>query len=400
MAKKEFTDVFLRKVKDTHVEFSDLYVTGLRLRIQKRKKMFSYLYKIHGKKRRLTIGEYPQTTLKQARDAVIKAKADLINGIDPQAKKDSIKKAIAHEQGLTVEQGLRKFIDRHAKRNLKSWKYYSSRFERLDKKFKNILIADLKTATIRNYLDKISENSGENASNRLYQCLKSAFGWLYRNEYTNNHPMERMSKPNPHADKPRERVLSDMELKAVLNAANEQGYPFGDFTWVLILTGQRRGEVSTMERLEVDFQQKIWTIPASKAKNKKEHKVPLSDQVIDILQSLPTDGRHFFSTLDDRPINGFSKSINQIRELSGVGDWGYHDLRRTLATNLSKQKTPDVVISAILNHSTKALQGITSIYNKHDLLEERTEALIKYAHWVDRLMDDENDNVVSIETGR
>ena len=93
-----------------------------------------------GKKRRLTIGQYPYITLKQARNTALKAKVDLLNGIDPQAKKDGIKEILEQGQGLTIEEGLATFIERYARPNIKSWKQYQGYFDKLDKKIKKMCI--------------------------------------------------------------------------------------------------------------------------------------------------------------------------------------------------------------------------------------------------------------------
>ena len=68
-------------------------------------------------------------------------------------------------------------------------------------------------------------------------------------------------------------------------------------------------------------------------KNKELHTVPLSEQVIDSLQSLPKIGDTFmFTTMGDQPFSGFGRSRDRIAEAAGVTDWRWHDLRRTLVT--------------------------------------------------------------------
>ena len=200
--------------------------------------------------------------------------------------------------------------------------------------------------------------------------------------------MERMQKPNPQGEKSKFRVLTDTELTIVLENTKSMGYPFGNFIKVLALTGQRLKETSLMEWSELDFITNLWTIPASKTKNSKQHIVPLSKQVIELIESAPERTGFVFSTTDgQKAISNFSKAQKLIRDTANVHGWSFHDLRRTLATNLSKHQTSDVVISAILNHSTRALQGITSIYNRHNLIPERTKALNDYADWIDKLKD-------------
>ena len=141
MPKFKFTDSFLRKKHNQNTEYSDEYISGLRIRIRNNhKKVFSYQYSLNGKKRRLTIGQYPYITLKQARNTALKAKVDLLNGIDPHAKKDGIKEILEQGQGLTIEEGLATFIERYVRPNIKSWKQYQGYFDKLDKKIKKMCI--------------------------------------------------------------------------------------------------------------------------------------------------------------------------------------------------------------------------------------------------------------------
>ena len=284
---------------------------------------------------------------------------------------------------------------KHAIKKLITWQHYQRAFDKLDSKTKQIPIKDLTVATIRDYFDNITDVSGEQSANKAYTYLKSAFSWLCSHQYIETHPMVHIRTPNPEADKKAQdniRIPTDNELKQILHGADALGYPYGDFIKVLVLTGQRRGEVATMQRKELDFKNRVWTIPSHKTKNKKTHQVPLSPQVIKILKSIPNDGVYMFSvTNGEQPITGFTGAKERIRRQSGVYGWTYHTLRHAVATNLSKHlKINDVIISAILNHSTVQLRGMTSRYNHHDLLPERAKALNQYANWLDNLMDGVN----------
>ena len=150
---------------------------------------------------------------------------------------------------------------------------------------------------IRQHLDKVAQNSGLRSSNIVYSYLRSAFSWLWKNDYIDKHPMERMQKPNPQGEKSKFRVLTDTELTIVLENTKSMGYPFGNFSKVLALTGQRLTETSLMEWSELDFITNLWTIPASKTKNSK-HIVTLSKQVIELIESAPERTGFVFSTTD------------------------------------------------------------------------------------------------------
>ena len=90
----------------------------------------------------------------------------------------------------------------------------------------------------------------------------------------------------------------------------------------------------------------------------------------------------FASRRAGRPISGFSKAKRRVDQLSGVTGWRLHDLRRTFATGLGRQGVPDIVVAAALNHSQRHITGVSSIYNRHEYLEEKRDALSRWADHV------------------
>jgi len=113
-----------------------------------------------------------------------------------------------------------------------------------------------------------------------------------------------------------------------------------------------------------------------------DHIIPLSTQAKSIVDHLlEQDGEYLIKTglIGDKAINGFSKIKRQIDRLSGVEDWRIHDIRRTASTNLTKLGIDRFIVQKILNHSEK---GATKIYDRYSYMDEKREALQK---WADRL---------------
>jgi integrase len=109
----------------------------------------------------------------------------------------------------------------------------------------------------------------------------------------------------------RTRILKDDELRLMWNAADVMGYPYGPLFRLLALTGQRKSEVAEARWSEFDLKVKLWTIPAQRMKADAAHAVPLSDDAIALLKSLPRfhHGDHLFSTtFGKKAVNGFSKA--------------------------------------------------------------------------------------------
>lgn len=189
----------------------------------------------------------------------------------------------------------------------------------------------------------------------------------------------------------RDRVLSDDELIACWHAGESEGYPFAQFLWLLILTGQRRGEVSGMRWSELDIEKRLWTLPAKRAKNATSHIVPLAPLAISILKSVPRfQGSDLvFTTNGVTPISGFGRFKKRLDEAVGLDaeDWRFHDLRRTKATNMAMMRVQPHIIEAVLNHKTGIVSGVAATYNRHAYLDEKSEALEIWANRVADLCD-------------
>ena len=106
----------------------------------------------------------------------------------------------------------------------------------------------------------------------------------------------------PTKEQPRDRVLSDDEIRWLWEAAGVVGWPFGTLARLLLLTAQRRDEVATLEWPELDLKKRNWTMPREKTKNNRGHEVQLSDTAIEVLNSIPRIGKGLvFTTNGDRP---------------------------------------------------------------------------------------------------
>jgi integrase len=171
----------------------------------------------------------------------------------------------------------------------------------------------------------------------------------------------------------------------VIQAARQTPFPFGPIVLLLILTGQRREEVSGMRWSELDFDARTWTIPRERAKNGKTHTVHLTSQAIDIIKACPETGSHVVSLSPDKPFSGWSKSKHRLDEHCGVSSWTLHDLRRTMVTTMSKNGVPPYVADRILNHVTGAIGGVAAVYQQNQFLDERREALELWSKHVEAL---------------
>lgn len=369
-----FTDAKIRSLKPVagkQYEVWDEKISSFGCRVSpKGSRAFVLLYRFKGKSRRYTIGHYPSLTLSEARKKALQASSDVAKGVDPAATKKEAKSSISPFAEIVKD-----YIEKYAKPRNKSWKEterilnkdFASRWSKRD-------IRDISKNDLLSILDRISAEY-PSAANHAYRAINKFFNWAVERSIIEVSPSQGLSLPCK-VEK-RLRVLSDTELKSVWNAAIDMSYPYGKIIQLLILTGQRRGEISSMRWSDIDFVNQSWIIPAELNKSGREHQLPLAPKAFDIITSIPkTDANWLFPARgSDKSVSGFSKWKNKLNKLSDVTDWVVHDLRRTTATGLASKGVEPHIIEKILNHSTGTLGGIAGTYNKYKYQDEMLDAL-------------------------
>jgi len=241
------------------------------------------------------------------------------------------------------------------------------------------------------------------AARRVYGTATRLFNWALNRGDINVAPFAAMKPPVKKVV--RDRALKEEELPALWAVWAEQAYPLGTLQQLLLLLGQRRAEVAEMLWPEIDFNKRLWTIPAERTKSDREHIVPLPDAAVEILENLPrfTDGDYVFTTTNGRrPFSGFSKAKARTDKMlvdrgTTIKDWRLHDLRRTCRTGLAKLGVAEIVSERVLNHQST---GLVRTYNVHEYLDEKREALERWAARVRDLIEPPPENVVQLQSGR
>ena len=359
------------------------------------KKSWALRYRWRGRPSKLTFGKsYPEMGLAAARAEAEAALDSLERGINPAAAK-------AEEEPRepdNVRAVAREWIVRNVKPRARTWAEVERVLHRdvlpaWDKK----LITEIGRADVLRVLDTIVDRGAPISANRTFEVLRSWFNWCVQRGILPVSPVAGIRHPS--AEKSRDRVLEHGELSEVWAATESLGYPFGPFVQFLILTAQRRREVSEMRWEEVNFDKALWTLSAERTKPGRVHDVPLSVPALDLLANLPRfEGPFIFtSTSGAKPINSFSKCKARLdarilkRRPDGLTDWRLHDLRRTAATWMAGAGVQPQVLAAILNHTPGSTQGVTSIYNRFRYEKERREALERWAQHVLSLAVAESD---------
>ena len=397
------------KPSDTRREVPDGLIRGLFFVVQPSgAKSWAVRYRFNGLPRKLTLGAFPAIDLKAARELAQRALVAVAAGEDPASAKQAAKaaaRAPADRDG--VEKVVSTFVERYAKANTRegTWK----ETERLLNKevigaWKGRHFSAIRRADVHELLDGIVDRGALIVANKTLAALRRMCGWAVERGIITTSPCEGVKAPSQ--ERSRDRVLSDDELRRVWTACDAVGWPFGPLVHLLILTGQRRDEVAEMQWSEVDLDGKTWTLPRSRVKNDQAHAVPLSDQALRVLATLPrisTEDGPIFTTTGESSVSGFSRAKRRIdKEIADVklAPWVIHDLRRTLASGMARLGINLPVIEKVLNHTSGSFAGVVGVYQRHSFADEKRHALQAWGAHVERLMSGAPGNVVELAKAR
>lgn len=406
-------------------EISDGALPGLYLVVQPSGAMsWAVRYRFGNRPRKMTIGPYPVFTLAQAREAAGAALRAVSEGRDPGAEKLA-KVAERSDVANLATAILDEFLQRYVRvKNRESTARDTSRFidNEIRPKWKHRQIQTITKRDIVELLDGIVDRGAPVSANRVHAILRRFFNWAVERDIVQTSPVATVPAPTPEIS--RDRVLASDEIRLVWMAAERIGWPFGAMVKLLLLTGQRRDEVSRAVRAEFDLvaENPLWTIPKERAKNGKAHVLPLSRQVVEILEGLPVvegKAKLIFTTTGKTPISGFSRAKQNLDdemlaiardeavqrgddpEMVEVTPWRFHDLRRTAASGMASLGFPVHVVEAVLNHKSGQIKGVAAVYNRYDYADEKRQAVTAWASAVQDLVGVESKgNVVTLRKAK
>ncbi len=330
--------------------------------------------------RRYTIGSHGSPwTPTTARDEAQRLSVLIAQGIDPvEVEKQRRREAIDLAFNNYADQFERACVGR-------GWKLLVARSFRLYAKpaLGNKPLPKIARSDVVAVFDRMPEHQIANRRN-VFAVLRRMFRWAVSRGDIDRSPMEGME--TPPAVKARDRWLSDRELARVWLHAPATHPCFGPIVRLLIVTGQRREEVSSLTWDELDRTERIWTLPGDRAKNGEPNRVPLNDLAISVLDAVaeksvwPQRGK-VFSTSTGGGFTGYHKGKLKLDRLIAEDNgevmrpWRLHDLRRTLATGFQRLGVRFEVTEAVLNHVGGSRAGVAGIYQRHDWKNEKREAL-------------------------
>ena len=390
-------------------------VSGLALRLGPQAAVWSLILRVtgeggvtqrghqkKGKRRRISLGEYPTVSIEAARSLANQYLDQAAKGISPVAALE----LTATAGGPTVGALAAKFLDEYVRmKELRALLKYEGAIRvhilpHLGHVLADLLSRDQARATVKKVMVRVPRGAGskdrprggKEAARAVIAVLRKMMNWGIRERLLKrtDNPLTGMEDNLPKK-KRKARVLSLEEARIVWQAAPTLGYPFGPAYQLIMLTGCRPGEWSACLRSYVDLKQQLLVIPADAYKSDHVHVVPLVMQAAQILEDVLSNhwgmsGEHIFSGTDGKKrLGGWSKAkarmmraICAVTGEASIAPWTPHDLRRTVATRLAEQLGVggEQLIKRVLGHADGS---VTAIYNRYGYVKEMRAVLETWA---------------------
>jgi integrase len=381
--KRNFTELFVRRVRPEATPFNtwDTRERGLVLRVQPTgQRAFKVVYSFRGRPRWYHVGN---VGLGDARRIAAKVRLSVAEGKDPVAERKA-------ERGAgTFAELAERYLTEHAKKRNKSWqqadylvrKHLLPRWGKLEAK--SITRADVRAA--------IAKIAAPIVANQTLAAASAIFSWAVKQEVCTVNPVKGVDR---HETKSRERVLSDTEVAQFWSAFDSAGLVRGAALKLILLTGQRPGEVVHMRREHI--KDNWWEMPGEPVpalgwpgtKNDETHRVWLPEPVRAIIAEVDDESTTGFAFPSPRggPVAGLAEAMRTICADIGAERATPHDLRRTFSTAVTRLGFGRDAMNRVTNHKEG---GIASVYDRYQYEVENR-----------RVMEAVADHIVAIAKGK
>jgi integrase len=278
------------------------------------------------------------------------------------------------------------YIRDYAKPRKRSWKEDRRALDRdLLPRFRNRKASEIKRREVIDLLRDIKGRGAPILANRTLEIIRRIYNWGISNEFVEINPCIGIEKPSQ--ENQRDKVLSETEIRILWGALDQEPLQIGSRYKLQLLTAQRSGEVRKMRWGDIDLVTGWWTIPEQFSKNRRSHRVPLSEMAIQILEEIATakiDNDWVFpSPTAAGAVRSNTKANKRIRKQSGI-EFQPHDLRRTAATKMAGELGVDrLTLSKILNHVET---GVTAIFDRHSYDKEKRAALQDWSNYLNQIL--------------
>lgn len=365
-------------------------------------------YRYGRRQKELTLGNYPDMTLAEARKLAAVKRVEVVNGTDVAAKKRVEK--IGRAQANSFRELAEDYMTRAASALSDRYRLETRRY--LDKdilpRIGGIPAREVTPAEVISLVERIAKRS-QTTARAAFTMVSAIFDHGVAKHLAAANPcgMLKVSAILGSERETRARVsLSDNQLRAFLAALPGLGKENELALRIILATAVRKGEITRARWEHVDLDAGYWRVPPENQKGKRKKKeagrdfvIPLAPAVVGWFRELlplaagspmivPARHRVGASTINHSTFNrALSKLPDSVPRITP------HDLRSTARSHLAALGVDIIVAERCLNHS---LGGLVAIYDQHDYLEERRRALDLWAAKLEALENGDAFNVVPI----
>ena len=366
----------IMNVRDAHPKSG-----GLELRIfPSGERRWAIRYRVGSRQRRLTLGDalvIPLGGKGGARELARNALKEVANGKDPvEAKREK-------RQADTVAEFAAVYMERHSKAHKRSWRNDRAILDAdLLPKWKNRPMKEITRRDARELLEAIVDRGAPIHANRVRALGSKMWNFALSREVVDHNVFRDTLRPAK--ERVRERVLTPEEIRTFWLATETMPKPLRAMWRLRLLTAQRpQEEVAQIVWREIDLGSGWWTIPATKAKNGREHHVPLSAPAVELLRDI----RPSKPEPDDFVFAGFTRHPDARKGTHlPIPDFQPRDLRKTARTLMAQDGVPDAWAEEVLNHKRPGIEGV---YNLHKYDREKRQALDHLARRIDAIVKEQ-----------
>jgi len=394
--------------------YHDADVPGLYLQISASgARSWLLRYELLGKERMMGLGSAAYFSLAQARERAREARRQLADGKDPLVAKRADKAAakIAADRRLTFREAAQQYYRQH----LPSWRsitHAKQWMRSLEVCAYPVLggmdIADIATPDILRTIEPIWHDKTVTAD-RVRNRIESVIAWAtvrgYRPPGTNpaawrNHldqvlpAVKKVARPVHHA------AIAYAEVPAFMATLRLQKGVAARALELTVLTAARAGEVLGAKWDEIDLGGKVWTVPGSRMKSGREHRIPLAPAAIELLRNVAREDDNPFVFIGHKAGAGLSgMALFRLLGRMGSGDITTHGFRSAFSTWASEQTNyASHAIEISLAHSVG--NDVEKAYKRGDLLDKRRKLMEAWAKFcASRPVAKAADNVVMMHGG-
>lgn len=356
-------------------------------------KSWHYRYSLDGRQDRLVLGRYPDVSLKDARQLRDESASLVAKGISPKQSKKKVTSVLFSDYG---ERYLNEVIKKERKDPYNMMLCLNNDIYPM---IGDIALDQISIDDVRRVIWRKKDQGYNAAANQVRGLLKRMFDYAMTLGFVPYNPV--LAIPTRHIYKaiPRNRYLSTSEIRTyyttLLNSRIYRPRKLG--LLLSLLTLVRKSELLRAKWEHINFEQRIWLIPETKADSATGHSremvVYMSDQVIEIFKELKTiagdEPYVFVGRKSGTHIshNAFNTAQKAALVLTDIPDFTVHDLRRTASTHLNEQGFNSDAIEACLNHT---MRGVRGIYNKAKYEKERIEMMQKWSSYIFSVIYEQN----------